>query len=159
MAMLTSPRKVCKIFVSKDCLLVARTDNELCLRGCKETIKRVLDTQIKKVLQALVVKSSLELKEVCKTTREEEEWMVVGFNVTELVKNDERETAFPADMSTTSVLCVIRTGVTLPMVEVRPADRVAVLWLDAVNMLVNNAVESLLICGDVEKNPGPGSER
>ena len=101
----------------------------------------------------------LNFKEVCETTIEVEEWMVVGFNVTEFVKNNEREKTFPADMSTTSVLWVIRTGGTLPRVEGRPADRVAVLWLEAMHMLVNDAVKSLAICGDVEKNPGPGSER
>ena len=52
MAMFTSPRK--------DCLLVVRTDIELCLSCCKETIKRVPETQVKKVLQDLVVNSSLD---------------------------------------------------------------------------------------------------
>ena len=65
----------------------------------------------------------LNFKEVCETTIEVEEWMVVGFNVAEFVKNNEREKTFPADMSTTSVLWVIRTGGTLPRVEGRPAEK------------------------------------
>ena len=86
---------------------------------------------------------------------EEEKRMVEA----DLAIDNDRKKAISPHMTRSVVLWVVRTGVTPPRVEGRPVDRIAVLWLEAQDMLVIDGVESLSVCGDVEENPGPGTGR